>query len=53
MSEALVSSVRGGLLVGVTDDTGVQVMKELLYAKDSFQDEITLASSNQLVSLMP
>lgn len=35
-----------------TDDTGVQVMQELLYTKDSLQDEITLSSSAKLVSMV-
>lgn len=35
-----------------TDDTGVQVMEELLYTKDSLQDEIALSSSAKLVSMV-
>lgn len=35
-----------------TDDTGVQVMQELLYTKDSLQDEIALSSSAKLVSMV-
>lgn len=53
MSEALVPNVPKKGWQGGTDYTGIQVMEELLYAKDALQDEVTFASSGKLVSIMP
>lgn len=36
-----------------TDDTGIQVMEKLLDPEDTFQDEVALPSSDELVSMMP